>query len=101
MNLLESIKSDKPTLVNFHATWCMPCKIMKPNLDQVVQKLGNEIQYERIDIDQNRDLASAFQISSVPTTILFRNNEVVWRASGIYPATAITGLLEQAMQSEG
>lgn len=95
MNLAELIKSNKPTLVNFHATWCGPCKIMKPNLDEVVNKYQNQINYERFDVDQNTELAKQFQIRSIPTTIIFKNGEVKWRQSGVFPANEIIRLVSE------
>lgn len=95
MNLSEMIISDKATLVNFHATWCGPCLMMKPNLDEVVKRFGDKIFYERIDIDQNRELAESLNIRSVPTTIIFKNGEVKWRQSGVFPASEIIRLVEE------
>jgi len=95
MSLAEIIKSDKPTLVNFHATWCGPCRAMKPHLDEVVNKYKDEINYERIDIDQNTELARKFAIRSVPTTIIFKNGDVKWRDSGVFPAKDIMPLIDQ------
>lgn len=95
MSLSDMIKSEKPTLVNFHATWCGPCHMMKPNLDEVVEKVGDKISYERIDIDENRDLAELFQVRSIPTTIIFKNGEVKWRQTGIFPSSEITRLINE------
>ncbi|REC47533.1 thioredoxin family protein [Chryseobacterium pennipullorum] len=99
MNLDEIIKSDKPTLVNFHATWCMPCVMMKPQLEEVVESIGDQIQYERIDIDQNHELASHLQIRSVPTTMIFQSNELKWRESGIYSSESLIKILSDLLKS--
>ncbi|GIQ61246.1 thioredoxin [Flavobacterium collinsii] len=95
MSLSDMIKSEKPTLVNFHATWCGPCHMMKPNLDEVVEKVGDKISYERIDIDENRGLAELFQVRSIPTTIILKNGEVKWRQTGIFPLSEITRLINE------
>lgn len=95
MNLIKSIKSDKLTLVNFHATWCGPCKMMKPYLDEVADKYKDDINYERIDVDQNTDLARQFDIRSVPTTIILKDGETKWRHSGVFPAKDIMLLIDQ------
>lgn len=97
MNLAEKIKSDKPTLVNFHAVWCSPCVMMKPNIEEAANKLGDKIHYERIDIDQYQELADLLQIRSVPTTILFKNGEIKWRQSGVLPASALMQAAEQQL----
>jgi len=98
MNIADKIKSNKPTLVNFHATWCMPCLMMKPNIEETAQTLGDKIHYERIDIDENPELANLLQIRSVPTTIVFKDGEVKWRQSGIFPASALIGLVEEQLE---
>lgn len=101
MDLAEKIKSEKPTLVNFHATWCNPCVMMRPHVEEAAEKLGDNINYERIDIDQHQELAQMFQIRSVPTTMIFKNGEILWRESGIFPASALIQLLEEAGSSKG
>lgn len=73
MDVLEIIKSEKPTLINFFATWCGPCHAMKPNLDQAAAHYGERINYERIDVDEYAQLSGKFGIRSIPTTILFKN----------------------------
>ena len=73
----EIIKSNKPTLVDFYATWCGPCKMQAPILDQVKEKVGDEGTILKIDIDRNREIAERYRIMSVPTMILFKNGEPV------------------------
>lgn len=98
MNIEDKIKSDKPTLVNFHATWCSPCIMMKPYIEEAAYRLGDKIHYERIDIDQNPDLADSFQIRSVPTTLIFKDGEIKWRQSGIVPTSALIQSVEEVSQ---
>lgn len=86
MNLAKKIESDQLTMISFHAAWCLPCIVMKPDLDQVLQKYGQDIHYERIDIDQNPDLVKLFEIKTVPTTILLKKRKLKWQQSGIVPA---------------
>lgn len=94
MNLLENIKSEKPTLVNFYATWCTPCHMMKPNLEEATAKLGDSINFERIDVDQHRELSTVFQIRNVPTTMIFKNNDLIWRESGVVQPAVLVKMLE-------
>lgn len=76
------INSDIPTLVDFHATWCGPCKAMSPVLDQLKHKKGNKIRILKIDVDKNQEIAAQFKVRSVPTFILFKSGKKLWRQSG-------------------
>jgi len=78
----EIIKSDTPTLVDFTASWCGPCKAMSPVLDQVKNKMGKEVRIIKIDVDKNPKVADKFKIRGVPTFILFKKGELIWRQSG-------------------
>jgi thioredoxin 1 len=78
----EIIKSSVPTLVDFYATWCGPCRAMNPVLDQLKNDMGNQIRVLKIDVDKNPDVADKFKIRGVPTFMLFKNGEVNWRQSG-------------------
>jgi thioredoxin 1 len=78
----EIISSDKPTLVDFYATWCGPCQQMSPIFDRLKTKMSSEIRVVKIDVDKNQELVSKFKIRSVPTIILFRKGEIIWKYSG-------------------
>lgn len=82
----DYINSEKPTLVDFFATWCGPCKIQAPILEQVKAKLGDKANIIKVDIDRNRELAAQYNVQSVPTLILFKNGMAVWRAVGVQQA---------------
>lgn len=91
------IKGDKPVLVDFFATWCGPCKMMQPILEQVSQQLGEQVRIVKIDVDKNQQLASQLQVSSVPTLAIFKNGEIVWRQPGVQPATVLAEKLKSFM----
>ena len=78
----EIINGDQLTLVDFYATWCGPCQRMHPVLDQLKEDLGSDIRIIKLDVDKNESLSVAYRIQSVPTLMLFRKGEVVWRQSG-------------------
>lgn len=78
----DIINSENLTLVDFFATWCGPCKQMHPVLEQLKQELGDSIRIVKLDVDKNDALAAAYRIQSVPTLMLFRSGQVVWRQSG-------------------
>jgi thioredoxin 1 len=91
------IKGDKPVLVDFFATWCGPCKMMQPILEQVSQQLGDQVRIVKIDVDKNQQLASQLNVSSVPTLAIFKNGEIVWRQPGVQPANVLSEKLKSFM----
>ena len=77
------IKSEKPVLIDFFATWCGPCKMLAPILKQVKESLGERVTILKIDVDKNQELSSKYQVRGVPTMILFQNGKQLWRQSGV------------------
>ena len=78
----DVISGDRLVLVDFFATWCQPCKMMHPVLEQVKKVLGEQIRIIKVDIDKHAATASQYQVQSVPTLMLFRHGEMLWRTSG-------------------
>lgn len=77
------IESGKPTLVDFFATWCGPCRVQSPILEQLKEKVGDKVKILKIDIDKYGEIAADYHIQSVPTLILFREGKILWRTSGV------------------
>tara|TARA_R110002020_G_C16316931_1_gene774332 strand:- start:4435 stop:4731 length:297 start_codon:yes stop_codon:yes gene_type:complete len=85
----ELINSKKPTLVDFYADWCGPCKMMKPIIEDTKKDLGDDATILKVNIDNNSDVAIQYGIRSIPTLVLFKEGEVVWRQSGVPPKSLI------------
>lgn len=91
----ELINGDQPVLVDFHATWCGPCQTMAPILEELKSEIGSQARIIKVDIDKNQSAAHKFNVRGVPTFILFKNGQQVWRQSGAIPKH----MLEQAIKS--
>lgn len=89
------INSDTPVLVDFHADWCGPCKMLAPILKQVKDEMGNALKIVKIDVDKNQSLASTYQVKGVPTMLLFKNGKQVWRQSGVLQKNDIISVVRQ------
>ena len=82
----ELIKDSKPTLVDFYATWCGPCKMQAPILEKVKEAVGETANVVKVDVDKNRELAQEYRVQSIPTLIIFQNGEPQWRGMGLHQA---------------
>ena len=89
------INGEQLTLVDFYATWCGPCKMMHPVLTQLKDELGDSIRIIKIDVDKNESLSMNYRIQSVPTLMLFRKGEVLWRQSGALSLNDLKTLISQ------
>lgn len=90
----ELIQSEQPVLVDFYATWCGPCQMMAPVLESLKSEVGAKARIVKVDIDKNPTAARKFGVQGVPTFILFKKGQQVWRQSGALPKY----LLERAIE---
>ncbi len=79
----EVLNSEKPILVDFWAVWCGPCKMIEPELEKLAEDKSVEMKIGRLNVDDNRDTAIKYSISSIPTLLLFKKGEVVKRLVGV------------------
>lgn len=91
----DLISQDKPTLVDFFATWCGPCRIQGPILEQVKSRVGDAANIIKVDIDKSQALAAQYNVQSVPTLIMFKNGEAVWRGVGVHQADQLEGKIKE------
>lgn len=91
----EIINGEGLTLVDFFATWCGPCKMMSPILEEFKTKIGDKATVIKIDVDKNEALSLHYRIQSVPTLMLFKKGEVIWRHSGVISADHLVKLIGQ------
>ena len=90
----DIINGGQPVLVDFFATWCQPCKMMHPILEQVKAALGDRIRIIKVDVDKHGAVANQYRIQSVPTLMLFRRGEILWRTSGAVPKAELMATIE-------
>jgi len=89
----DVINGEKPVLVDFTAEWCGHCKMMKPILEDLHKTMGDAVRILKLDVDKNPVVANAFGISGVPTLILFKKGNIVWRQSGVIPAKQLEAVI--------
>ncbi len=88
-SLQSLLDGDIPVLIDFTATWCGPCKMQAPILTELKKEVGDSIRIIKIDIDKNPQVATAFQVQSVPTIIIFKERKPIWRQSGVQSKQAL------------
>ena len=93
----DIINSDKPVLIDFFATWCGPCQMLGPVLKQVKDSLGDRVSIIKVDVDKNQELAEALRIKGLPTLMIYKQGQMIWRQSGELDANTIIGLVQEQL----
>jgi thioredoxin 1 len=91
------IAGDTPVLVDFFAEWCGPCKMMKPVLQELKAMTGEKAVILKVDVDKSPDMATRYRIQSVPTIMIFKRGNTVWRKSGVIPSGQLYQIISQYM----
>lgn len=89
----EIIQGDVPVLVDFHATWCGPCKTMSPIVESLGKKYQGKVRILKVDVDKNQAAATKYKVRGVPTFLLFKKGEILWRQSGAIPENQLDQIL--------
>ncbi len=95
----ELINGETPVLVDFYADWCQPCHILSPIVKQVAKAYEGRLRVIKIDVDRNPAIAQQYGIRGIPTLILFKKGQPVWRQAGVVPENVIRQAVDQALNS--
>ncbi|HUS40569.1 MAG: thioredoxin [Pirellulales bacterium] len=93
---LEVLQSDGPVLVDFWAPWCGPCRMIAPMVEELATENTDGVKVGKINIDENPEAAQKYNVSAIPTLIVFRNGEVVERLQGVQPKARLQASLDAA-----
>ncbi|WP_423913380.1 thioredoxin [Capnocytophaga gingivalis] len=91
------LKSDKPVLVDFWATWCGPCRMLGPVIEEIATEYEGRVVVGKVDVDSNQDYAAKYGIRNIPTVLVFQNGEVVGRQVGVAPKNTYTEALDSLL----
>ena len=92
----EVLNSDKPVLLDFYADWCGPCKMLAPVLHEIAEENAGTLKVGKINVDEQMELAMRFQVSSIPTLVVFKDGKAVAKSVGYRPKAEIAAMVESA-----
>lgn len=90
----EVIQSDKPVLLDFWATWCGPCRMLAPIVEDIAKEYDGKLKVGKVNVDEEPELAGAFQVASIPTVVILKNGKIVNQSIGYKPKEELVKLLE-------
>ncbi len=89
----EVLNSDKPVLIDFWASWCGPCRMLSPVISEIAEELDGQVKVCKVNVDQEMELASAFQVGGIPTLVVVKDGKITNTAVGLRPKAQIVGML--------
>ena len=96
----EVLNSNHPVFVDFWATWCGPCQMVSPIVEELAKEYEDKVNFVKVDVDQNKELASKYNILSIPTLAIFRNGQVVAQTTGAGSKESIRNYIDNNIQTE-
>ncbi len=88
------LNSDKPVLIDFWATWCGPCRMQAPVIEELAEELEGNAVVAKLDVDENPELAAQFSVMSIPTLVVIKGGEIVGRRTGVTPKGTLQAMLD-------